>query len=202
MTGKRVLLHACCAPCCASIIKRLSDSGFEVTVFFYNPNVYPREEYAKRKQEVIRYAGKNRIFFVDGDYDPDRWFEWTKGYDESPERGERCGLCFDMRLKKTAAYAAENEFQVFTSSLGISRWKDFDQVTRSGKKAASLFPGTIYCDINWRKDGGIELMSRITHEEKFYRQDYCGCLYSLESYKQKAQNLNHGKVFPPASSIL
>lgn len=109
-------------------------------MFFYNPNIYPCEEYAKRKQEVIQYAEKIQVFFVDGDYDQDRWFELIKGYEGSPERGERCGLCFDMRLKKTAAYAAENGFQVFTSSLGISRWKDFDQVTRSGKKVASFFP--------------------------------------------------------------
>jgi len=182
---RKILLHTCCAPCSCSILKRLVDLAWEPAVYFYNPNIYPREEYEKRKREVIRYAEKLGAAFVDEDSGRDSWFETVKGHEEDPERGERCGLCFDMRLGKSAAYASENGFRVFTSSLGISRWKDFDQVTRSGEKAASLFPGLVYWGMNWRKDGGSAMAAAITKEESFYRQNYCGCLYSLKSRKKK-----------------
>lgn len=176
---KKVLLHCCCAPCSASIIRRLIDQGLAVTVFFYNPNIYPRREYEYRKAEVIRYAQKVQVPFVDADYEEALWLERTRGREEDHERGERCRLCFEMRLEKTAAYAAKEGFRVFTTSLGISRWKDLEQVTRAGRRAAQLFPGLIYWEQNWRLHGGIEQMEHISREEGFYRQRYCGCLYSL-----------------------
>lgn len=161
------------------------DRGIDVTVFFYNPNIYPQNEYEHRKSEVIRYVQKLGVPFVDADYDDARWLEMTRGHEEEPERGERCSLCFEMRLRRTAAYAAKEGFRIFTTSLGISRWKDFEQVTRAGKRAAGLFPGVVYWEHNWRLQGGTEQMERIAQEEKFYRQRYCGCLYSLrESVKR------------------
>ena len=176
---KKILLHSCCAPCSCSILQRMIESGIEPTVYFYNPNIYPREEYERRKAEVIRYAQKRNIPCVDADHDADQWFEHVKGHEEDPERGERCDLCFEMRLGKAAAYATGNGFKVFTTSLGISRWKDLAQVNRAGEKAAASFPGLIYWAQNWRLQGGQEQMNLITEEENFYRQRYCGCLYSL-----------------------
>lgn len=176
---KKVLLHCCCAPCSASIIRKMLDQGIEVTVFFYNPNIYPRSEYEHRKSEVIRYAQKVRAPFVDADYDDGRWLEITSGHEEELERGERCGLCFEMRLRKAAAYASKEGFRVFTTSLGISRWKDLEQVTRAGKRAATLFSGLVYWEHNWRLQGGVDQMEQIAREEDFYRQRYCGCIYSL-----------------------
>ena len=175
----KVLLHCCCAPCSCSILQRMVDSGIEPTVFFYNPNIYPCEEYERRKAEVVRYVKKTNIPFIDADYDADPWFEHVKGHEEDAERGERCDLCFEMRLGKAAAYAAGNRFKVFATSLSISRWKDLDQVNRAGEKAAASFPGLIYWAQNWRLGGGQEQMDRIAKEQKFYRQRYCGCLYSL-----------------------
>ncbi len=154
-------------------------SGVKLTVFFYNPNIYPREEYEHRKAEVIRYAQKMNIPFVDADYDSDPWFEHVKDHEEDAERGERCDLCFEMRLGKAAAYAAGNGFKIFTTSLGISRWKDLAQVDRAGRKAAASFPGLTYWAQNWRLGGGQEQRERIIREENFYRQRYCGCLYSF-----------------------
>jgi epoxyqueuosine reductase len=176
---KKVLLHSCCAPCSCAILQRMIVNGIEPTVFFYNPNIYPQQEYEHRKTEVIRYAQKTNIPFVDADYDIDPWFKHVNGHEEDAERGERCDLCFEMRLKKAAAYASKNGFKVFTTSLGISRWKDLAQVNCAGEKAAALFPGMTYWAQNWRLGGGQEQMDRIAKEENFYRQRYCGCLYSF-----------------------
>lgn len=201
---KKILLHSCCAPCSCSIIQRMVESGIEPTVYFYNPNISPKEEYEHRKREVIRFVQKIKVPFVDADYEVDGWLEATQGHEEDAERGKRCTICFEMRLGKTAAYAAGNGFKVFATSLGISRWKDLDQVNRAGRRAAmkclaslagqsiyggraaSLFPGLAYWDHNWRLDGGQEKMERIIKEENIYRQNYCGCRYSLrESLKRK-----------------
>ena len=188
---KKALLHCCCAPCSCSIIRRMVDGGIEPTVYFYNPNIYPRDEYELRKREVVRYVQKMKVPFVDADPEMELWFEKTKGHEEDAERGERCRLCFEMRLGKAAAYAAEQGFKVFTTSLGISRWKDLEQVTRAGKYAASLFSGLVYWDYNWRLHGGQELGNLISSEEDFYRQRYCGCLYSLrESIKRSLFRLS------------
>ncbi|HOW87989.1 MAG TPA: epoxyqueuosine reductase QueH [Candidatus Omnitrophota bacterium] len=176
---KKILLHCCCAPCSCSIIQRMLDAGLEPTLFFYNPNIYPPEEYTRRKGEVLRYAKKKGVPVADTDYEPETWLEKTKGYEAEAERGKRCDLCFEMRLGKAAAYAAAHGFKVFTTSLGISRWKDLAQVNRAGERAAALFPGLTYWAHNWRLQGGQEQMEQISREESFYRQRYCGCLYSL-----------------------
>lgn len=123
---------------------------------------------------------------MDADYDQDRWFEAVRGYEEAPERGERCTLCFEMRLGKTAAYAAKNGFSIFTSSLGISRWKNLTQVNRAGEKAAHLFPQLIYWGYNWKLHGGVEFMKEVATEEQFYRQRHCGCIYSLNQSIQQS----------------
>jgi len=162
------------------------DGGLEPTLYFYNPNIDSAGEYEKRKAEAVRYAAKMNVPFVDHDGDRDLWNEAVRGYEPEPERGKRCSVCFEMRLAKTAAYAAENGFRVFTTSLGISRWKDFEQVTRAGRRVASLFPGLVYWEQNWRLRGGQEQMEQISKEEAFYRQKYCGCVYSLRESIQRS----------------
>jgi hypothetical protein len=194
-TETKILLHCCCAPCSASIIKRMLESKIEPTIFFYNPNIYPFDEYEHRKAEIVRYIKKYKILFVDADYDQDRWRDAVRGYEEAPERGGRCALCFEMRLGKTAAYAAKNGFRIFTSSLGISRWKDLLQVNRAGERAAHLFPQLIYWDYNWRLHGGTDLMEKVSKEETFYRQRYCGCIYSLNWSIQRSL-LKKAKTYP------
>jgi epoxyqueuosine reductase len=176
---RRVLLHSCCAPCSGSVIEDIHRAGVDLSIYFYNPNIHPRREYELRKEENIRYAEKLGIPFIDADYDKDRWFELTKGHEWDEERGERCTLCFEMRFVKTAEHAHRNGFKVITSCLGISRWKNFDQVTAAGEKAASLFPGVTYWAYNWRKEDGSNRMIEIARAERFYQQQYCGCAYSL-----------------------
>jgi len=176
---KRLLLHSCCAPCSGSIMASLQAEHIDFTVFFYNPNIHPTQEYEIRKAENKRFADKNHIPFVDSDYDTDFWFERVKGFENAPERGKRCTLCFDIRLECTARYAHENSFSVFTSSLGISRWKNMAQVNDCGVRAATLYDNLTYWTFNWRKKGGSEKMLEIAKREQFYRQEYCGCVYSL-----------------------
>jgi len=176
---KKVLLHSCCAPCSGEVIDAMLSSGIELTIFFYNPNIHPTREYEIRKDENIKYAQKLGIPFVDADYDRDNWFVRAKGLEWEPERGERCSMCFDMRFERTALYAHEHGFKVITSSLGITRWKDMDQVNASGLKAAARYPGIVYWTYNWRKFGGSQRMYEISKRENFYKQEYCGCVYSL-----------------------
>ncbi len=176
---RKVLLHSCCAPCSGEIMETLSSSGIEYTIFFYNPNIHPRREYEIRKEENVRFARKLNIPFVDADYDRDNWFERVKGMEWEPERGKRCSACFDMRFERTALYAHEHGFNVFTSSLGLSRWKDMDQINTCGIKAAAHYPHMTYWTYNWRKGGGSQRMYEISKREEFYQQEYCGCVYSL-----------------------
>ncbi|SFB95432.1 hypothetical protein SAMN05421747_102299 [Parapedobacter composti] len=176
---KKLLLHSCCAPCSGEVMEALIASDIDFTIYFYNPNIHPRKEYDLRKDENIRFAEKHGIPFVDADYDVDNWFARAKGMEHEPERGIRCTMCFDMRFERTALYAYENGFPVITSSLGISRWKNFEQINDCGIRAAGHYPGITYWTYNWRKKGGSSRMLEISKREHFYMQEYCGCAYSL-----------------------
>lgn len=176
---KKVLLHSCCAPCSGEVMEAMQASEIDYTIYFYNPNIHPRDEYELRKAENIRFAEKNGIPFVDADYDTDNWFARAKGLEWEPERGARCTMCFDMRFERTALYAFENGFPVITSCLGISRWKNMAQINGSGERAAAKYPGVSYWTFNWRKQGGAARMVEISKRENFYMQEYCGCVYSL-----------------------
>lgn len=175
----KLLLHSCCAPCSGEVMEALMASDINFSIFFYNPNIHPVQEYEIRKQENITFAEQHNIPFIDADYDKDNWFERVKGLEMEPERGKRCTACFDMRFERTALYAAEHDFPVISSSLGISRWKDMNQINDAGLRAASRYPGLIYWTYNWRKDGGAARMYEIAKRENFYQQEYCGCVYSL-----------------------
>lgn len=175
----KLLLHLCCAPCSGAIIETLLASGIDLTLYFYNPNIHPHDEYQRRKDEVVRFAAKQKVPFVDSDPDADSWMARMRGLEQEPERGRRCTLCFDMRLMKAADHAHAQGFPVVATSLGVSRWKDQRQVNESGQRAVAPYPDLIYWDHNWRKQGGMQRMSAISQREGFYRQDYCGCRYSL-----------------------
>ncbi|HHB91723.1 MAG TPA: epoxyqueuosine reductase QueH, partial [Thioploca sp.] len=185
---------SCCAPCSGEIMATLSTMNIDYTIFFYNPNIHPRKEYEIRKDENKRFAEKHQIPFIDADYDVDEWYERTKGLEFTPERGARCTICFDMRFERAALYAHENDFQVFTSSMGISRWKDMQQVNTAGKRAAEKYPNVTYWDYNWRKQGGSQRMLTIAKQEKFYKQEYCGCAHSLREANQRRKEQNRDKI--------
>lgn len=176
---RRMVLHSCCAPCAGEIMEALRASGIEFTVFFYNPNIHPRDEYELRKRENIRFAEKLGAPFLDADYDTDRWFARVRGLEWEPERGARCTVCFDLRLERTALWAQEHGFKLFSSTLGISRWKDMNQINASGLRAAARYPDMVYWTYNWRKQGGSARMLELSKREQFYQQEYCGCIYSL-----------------------
>lgn len=175
----KVLLHSCCAPCEGEVIETMLDSGIIPTVFFYNPNIHPKKEYEIRKSEDQKFCDKVGIHHIDADYDVRNWFDRVKGLEWEPERGTRCTACFDMRFERTALHAFENNFHVFTSSLGISRWKNMVQINGCGERAAARYENLNYWTYNWRKSGGSQRMIEISKREKFYQQEYCGCIYSL-----------------------
>ena len=175
---KKLLLHSCCAPCAGEVMEALAASDIDTTIFFYNPNIHPIEEYEIRKNENIRFAKNLGMPIIDADYDRDEWFERTKGQENEPERGERCSNCFDMRFERTAQYAADNDFDLISSTLGISRWKDMEQINASGARSSASY-NIPYWDFNWRKKGGSSRMLELSKREGFYQQEYCGCVYSL-----------------------
>jgi len=175
----KLLLHSCCAPCSGEVMEAIRVSGIEFAIYFYNPNIHPRDEYELRKTENIRFAEKHGIPFIDADYDSDNWFARAKGMEWEPERGARCTMCFDMRFERTALYAHEHGYPVITSCLGISRWKNMEQINGSGERAAAHYPDLLYWTFNWRRQGGSARMLEISKEERFYMQEYCGCIYSL-----------------------
>lgn len=191
---KQVLLHSCCAPCSGEVIEAMVKSGLDLTIFFYNPNIHPKKEYEIRKNENIRYAEKLGIKFVDADYDVQDWFARAKGMEREPERGVRCTMCFDMRFVRTALYAHEHGFKVITSSLGISRWKNMEQINDCGMRAAAHYPGLTYWTYNWRKEGGGARMYEIAKREEFYKQEYCGCIYSLRDTNDWRQQNGREKI--------
>lgn len=177
---KKVLLHSCCAPCSSAIIECLLANDVRPTVFYYNPNIFPREEYEIRKAEAIRYVRALELDFIDADYDHTAWQASVKGLEQEPERGSRCLRCFTVRLMETARYAASHGFKLFTTTLASSRWKSLDQIAAAGRLAAQAYPGTLFWEQNWRKGGLSERRNQLLKEYNFYNQQYCGCEYSMK----------------------
>jgi predicted adenine nucleotide alpha hydrolase (AANH) superfamily ATPase len=173
-----LLLHTCCAPCSAAIIEWLSANAIRPVLFFFNPNIYPREEYELRKNELKHYAKSLNIDFIDGDYDHEQWLNTVKGLENQPERGRRCLECFKMRLLATAQLAHEKGFAQTATTLASSRWKNLEQIAEAGQWAVSQFPGVEFWDKNWRKDGLSERRRILLKENRFYNQQYCGCEFS------------------------
>lgn len=183
--AKEVLLHSCCAPCSSAIIECFLYNGIRPTVFYYNPNIYPKEEYQIRKQECIRFTQSLNLPFIDADYDYSLWRSQMYGLENEPERGNRCLKCFLLRLLETAHYASTNGFSVFTTTLASSRWKSLEQINIAGRKAAAQYTETIFWEQNWRKGGLNERRTAIIKEYDFYNQQYCGCEFSQKQFINK-----------------
>lgn len=192
--GAKVLLHSCCAPCAAELMEGMLESGIDYDIFFYNPNIHPKREYEIRKEENIKFAQKHGIKFIDADYDSDNWFERTRGMGWEPERGSRCTTCFDMRFERSALYASENGYPVYATSLGISRWKNMEQINDSGHRAADRYADVQYWDYNWRKNGGAARMYEIAKRENMYKQEYCGCVFSLRDTNKWRESQGRDKI--------
>ena len=175
-----LLLHACCAPCSSYVLEYLTQY-FHITLFYYNPNISPEAEYRKRTEEIQRLISelpaKYPVSFAEGKYDPERFFVMARGHESDPERGERCTLCYRLRLEESAQYAKEHGIEWFTTTLSLSPYKDAQRLNAIGAKLEEKY-GVKYLHSDFKKRNGylrsIEL-SRIYH---LYRQNYCGCIYS------------------------
>lgn len=176
-----VLLHTCCAPCSSAIVECLLQHGIRPTIFYCNPNIYPIEEYLKRKNECSRYAESLGLEIVDADYDHAGWLACVKGLEDEPERGGRCLKCFKMRLRKTAEYARDHGYKVITTTLASSRWKSLEQIEEAGLEACADIPEVTFWTQNWRKGGLSERRVQIIKEMNFYNQTYCGCEFSFHN---------------------
>ncbi|MDY4162224.1 MAG: epoxyqueuosine reductase QueH [Sutterella sp.] len=176
---ERILLHSCCAPCSSAILEWLLAHEYAPTVFYFNPNIFPEEEYLVRKQECVRYCESLGVPFEDGDRDHGAWLEAVKGYENEPERGARCRICFGVRMEASAAAARRLGIRRFTTTLAGSRWKRLDQIREAAIEAAARHPGTEYWDMNWRKGGLQNRRGEIIREQCFYNQLWCGCEFSM-----------------------
>lgn len=181
MGYKKLLVLSCCAPCSCAAIKHLVDQGVQVTVLFYNPNIYPQAEYEKRCAEQARVCQQLGARFEQLSYEPNVWEAAVKGLENEPERGKRCSACFLLRLKKAQQYAKEHHFDALTSVLGVSRYKDLEQVNQAARLAWMQI-GKAYWAKDWRKDGLEELRRALIQEFNLYKQTYCGCKYSLQTF--------------------
>ncbi len=175
---QQVLLHACCAPCSSAIVEWMLQHGVRPTIFYFNPNIFPKEEYEIRKEESKRHAESLGLQWIDGDYDHQRWLEKVSGLEGEPERGSRCLQCFTYRLTVAALQAKKLGLTYFTTTLASSRWKSLDQITEAGLKAQDAVEGTLFWAQNWRKGGLQERRNQLLREYDFYNQQYCGCEFS------------------------
>ena len=199
-----VLLHCCCAPCSAAIIEWMMNNDIIPTLYYYNPNIYPQEEYLIRKNELTRYADSLGLTVIDGDYDYEKWKDWvchslgTSELQDFPERGPRCLECFKMRMLATARKCQELGIERFTTTLASSRWKSLDQINAAGQWAADMVNGqrstddgeqamVTFWDKNWRKGGLQDRRNALLKEKGFYNQLYCGCEFSQRQNLQKIQ---------------
>lgn len=173
MTDKLLLL-SCCAPCSCAVIKKLAEVGTDFAVVFYNPNIRPFEEYKKRRDENERVCQKYQVPFIELEYDNETWCKATRGMENEPERGRRCSICFHLRLKRVMEYALANGYNKVGSVLGVSRYKNLDQVNVAANLASSE-TGMPYVHIEGRKGGMQELRQQLIKELELYNQDYCGC---------------------------
>ena len=186
-TGKRpsLLLHSCCAPCSSYVLEYLSDY-FEITVFYYNPNISPEEEYQHRVGEIQRLIGEMcpQVRFLEGRYEPERFFEMARGLEKEPERGKRCLMCYRMRLEESAQAAREQGSDFFTTTLSISPQKDSQVLNAIGREVSEQY-GVPYLFSDFKKKGGYKRSIELSAEYGLYRQNYCGCIYSRRDAGQR-----------------
>lgn len=185
-----LLLHSCCAPCSSYVLETLS-SYFKITIFYYNPNIYPEEEYIKRKEEEKRFIGeflsKYPISFLDCDYDSKSFYDIAKGLEYLKEGERRCYLCYRLRLENTAKVAKDKGFDYFGTTLSISPYKNSDWLNEIGIDLEKKY-NISYLKADFKKKNGYKRSIELSEVYNLYRQDYCGCIYSqIEREKQKRE---------------
>jgi epoxyqueuosine reductase len=179
---KKLLLHVCCGPCSTTALERLYPE-YDVTVFFYNPNIAPQTEYILRRDESKRYTLEvfgSDVPFVEGGFHPDVFLQAVKGLEDEPEGGSRCEKCFRLRLEETARYAQENGFTHFCTTLTLSPHKNAERINRIGEELASNYEGLAYLPSDFKKRNGFGRSVDISKKHALYRQHYCGCVFSMK----------------------
>lgn len=201
--GKKLLLHSCCAPCSSYVLVYLS-RYFEITVFYYNPNITEQAEYQKRAEEQKRLiaqlneeriAGKERfpIRVIEGDYEPEAFRRIAEGHEEDPEGGARCFACYGLRLQKTAEAASQGDYDFFTTTLTISPLKNADKLNEIGQKLGESC-GVPYLLSDFKKKNGYLTSVELSGKYQLYRQDYCGCVYSKAEREKQKKERNEEKT--------
>ncbi len=192
----RLLLHSCCAPCSSYCLYLLAEY-FSITVFYYNPNIYPEDEYrmrVKEQQEFVRkFPVKHKITFVEGEYDTSRFYESIRGYESLPEGDKRCFICYELRLRQTAEYAKANGYDFFSTTLSISPLKNSSKLNELGLMLQKEYKVNYLCS-DFKKKEGYKKSIEISKEYNMYRQYYCGCLFSkrqrdMEIAEKKVRNI-------------
>ena len=178
----KLLLHACCAPCSSYVLEYLSNY-FEITILYYNPNIYPKEEYTRRLEELKRflkiYKTKNKVTFVEEKYDEKEYYDSIKGLENLGEKSKRCYNCYELRLNRAAIYAKNNNFDHFTTTLSISPYKVSKWINEIGGNLEKKY-GIKYLYSDFKKRNGYKRSQELSKEYNLYRQDYCGCIYSKQ----------------------
>ncbi len=186
----RLLLHSCCAPCSSYVLEYLS-KYFEITVFYYNPNISPAEEYEKRAAEQKRLIDelvvKHPIHLVVGDYEPERFYEQSRGLEKEPEGGSRCFKCYRLRLEEAAKLAEEGGYDYFATTLTISPLKNAEKLNEIGEELSQIYH-VAHLPSDFKKKNGYRRSVELSAEHGLYRQDYCGCVFSKREQEDRVRN--------------
>ena len=175
----RLLLHACCGPCSSAVLEQLCQY-FDITILYYNPNIWPAAEYRRREEELERFVAAAHplgVTVVEDRYDPEEFYSAARGLEAEPERGARCTACYRLRMGRAAAYAAANGFDWFATTLSISPHKDAERINQIGQELAAEY-GVPHLPSDFKKKNGYLRSLQLSAEYGLYRQDYCGCVYS------------------------
>ena len=175
---RKIVCHACCAVCSLFPLQKLKEFELEPVIYFYNPNIYPQEEYQRRLAELERYCSENNIQLFIEEYEPAVWNDAVKGFEAEPERGKRCEICFKLRLEKTAQFAVKNNINLLTTTLTVSPHKNSKTIFTVLEEVCGKY-NLEYLKCDFKKENGFLITSRLAEEQNFYRQKYCGCKYSM-----------------------
>jgi predicted adenine nucleotide alpha hydrolase (AANH) superfamily ATPase len=177
----RLLVHACCAPDALYVFGILG-KDYEVTGFFSNSNIHPREEYDRRLADAREVSRRLGVSLIEDVYEPDRWLAVTRKFEDEPEKGRRCDVCYALRLERTAARAARDGFDLFTTVMSLSPWKKAPVLNRIGRQFGARW-GIRFLEADFKKKDGFKRSVELSRAHDLYRQDYCGCLHSLRAAK-------------------
>lgn len=187
----KLLIHSCCAPCSSYVLEYLSNY-FDITIFYYNPNIHPEDEYGRRVEEqqnlIKEMPLQSEVHFIRGEYRPEDYYDRVRGLEAEAEGGARCFICYELRLREAARLAVAEGFDYFTTTLSISPHKNAEKLNEIGNKLANEY-GVLYLPSDFKKNNGYKRSLELSKEYNLYRQDYCGCVFSLRDRKLQKEGL-------------